>query len=85
MLEGANKITDAMQVTLGPRGRNVVLDKQFGTPKITKDGVTVAKEVELADRYQNLGVMLTRQVANRTNEVAGDGTTTAAVLCRSIF
>jgi chaperonin GroEL len=85
MLDGCNQLTDAVQVTLGPRGRNVVIDRQFGNPKITKDGVTVAKEIEFADRYINLGAMLTRQVSNRTNEIAGDGTTTAAVLTRAIF
>jgi len=85
MLEGCNKLADAVQVTLGPRGRNVVIDRQFGAPKITKDGVTVAKEVELADKYQNIGAQLVKQVANRTNEIAGDGTTTATVLARAIF
>ena len=85
MLDGCSKLTDAVQVTLGPRGRNVVIDRQFGNPKITKDGVSVAKEIEFSDRYINLGAMLTRQVSNRTNEIAGDGTTTAAVLTRAIF
>jgi chaperonin GroEL len=85
MLEGCNRLADAVQVTLGPRGRNVVIDKQFGGPKITKDGVTVAKEIELADRFQNLGAQLIKQVAQKTNEIAGDGTTTATVLARGIF
>lgn len=85
MLEGCNKLADAVQVTLGPRGRNVVIDRPYGAPKITKDGVTVAKEIELADKYQNIGAQLVKQVANRTNEIAGDGTTTATVLARAIF
>lgn len=85
MLEGANKLADAVQVTLGPRGRNVVLDRQFGAPKITKDGVTVAKEIEFADRYQNIGAQLVKQVASRTNDIAGDGTTTATILTRALF
>ena len=85
MLEGCNKLADAVQVTLGPRGRNVVIDKAFGAPKITKDGVTVAKEIELQDKYQNIGAQLVKQVASRTNEIAGDGTTTATVLARAIF
>jgi chaperonin GroEL len=85
MLEGANKLADAVSVTLGPRGRNVVLDKAFGGPKITKDGVTVAKEIEFGDRYQNIGAQLVKQVASRTNDIAGDGTTTATILTRAIF
>lgn len=85
MLEGCNKLADAVQVTLGPRGRNVVIEKAFGAPKITKDGVTVAKEIELQDKYQNIGAQLVKQVASRTNEIAGDGTTTATVLARAIF
>lgn len=85
MLEGCNKLADAVQVTLGPRGRNVVIDRQFGAPKITKDGVSVAKEIEFADRYQNIGAQLVKQVASRTNDIAGDGTTTATVLARAIY
>ena len=85
MLEGANKLADAVSVTMGPRGRNVVLDKAFGGPKITKDGVTVAKEIEFGDRYHNMGAQLVKQVASRTNDIAGDGTTTATVLARAIF
>lgn len=85
MLEGCNKLADAVQVTLGPRGRNVVIEKPYGGPKITKDGVTVAKEVELSDRYQNIGAQLVKSVAQKTNDVAGDGTTTATVLARAIF
>ena len=78
-------LADAVQVTLGPRGRNVVLDKTFGSPKITKDGVTVAKDIEFTDRYRNIGANLVKQVATKTNDEAGDGTTTATILARSIF
>merc|ERR1719182_566360 len=85
MLAGVDKLADAVQVTLGPKGRNVVLEQSFGAPKITKDGVTVAKAIEFADRHQNLGAQLVRQVANKTNDIAGDGTTTSTVLCRAIF
>jgi len=85
MLAGVDKLADAVQVTLGPKGRNVVLDQAYGAPKITKDGVTVAKGIEFRDRYQNIGAQLVRQVANRTNDIAGDGTTTATVLTRAIF
>ena len=74
-----------MQVTLGPKGRNVVIEQSFGAPKITKDGVTVAKAIEFADKHQNIGAQLVRQVASKTNDVAGDGTTTATVLTRAIF
>jgi len=85
MLEGVNMLADAVQVTLGPRGRNVVLDKTFGAPKITKDGVTVAKEIEFSNRYHNIGASLIKQVASQANDKAGDGTTTATILARSIF
>mgnify|MGYP001394611061 CR=1 FL=1 len=85
MLEGADMLADAVQVTLGPRGRNVVIDKQFGHPKITKDGVTVAKEIEFTDRYHNIGASLIKQVASQANDKAGDGTTTATILARAIF
>lgn len=85
MLEGVNKVADAVQVTLGPKGRNVLIDQTYGQPKITKDGVTVAKSVELADRYQNMGAQLIRQVASKANDEAGDGTTTATILTRAIF
>lgn len=85
MLEGCNRLADTVQVTLGPRGRNVVIDKPYGAPKITKDGVTVAKEIEFADKYQNIGAQLVKQVAQKTNDIAGDGTTTATVLARAIF
>src|SRR5438445_12481264 len=82
---GANAVARAVKVTLGPRGRNVVLDKKWGSPTITKDGVTVAKEVELADPYENMGAQLVREVASKTNDVAGDGTTTATVLAEGIY
>merc|ERR1719409_1361152 len=85
MLAGVDKLADAVQVTLGPKGRNVVLEQSFGAPKITKDGVTVAKGIEFKDKYHNLGAQLVRQVANKTNDIAGDGTTTSTVLCRAIF
>ena len=85
MLSGVDKLADAVQVTLGPKGRNAVLDQSFGAPKITKDGVTVAKNIEFKDRFMNMGAQLVRQVANKTNDQAGDGTTTATVLTRAIF
>lgn len=85
MLRGVNLLADAVQVTLGPKGRNVILDQNFGDPKITKDGVTVAKHIEFSDRYINLGASLVKSVANRSNNEAGDGTTTATVLAREIF
>jgi len=85
MLTGVDKLADAVSVTLGPKGRNVVIDQSYGAPKITKDGVTVAKSIEFADRFMNMGAQLVRQVANKTNDVAGDGTTTATVLTRAIF
>src|SRR3989440_10728482 len=81
---GVNKVADAVKVTLGPKGRNVVLDKKWGSPTITKDGVTVAKEIELEDPYENMGAQLVKEVASKTNDVAGDGTTTATVLAQSI-
>ena len=80
MLTGVNKLADAVKVTLGPKGRNVVMDKSFGAPRITKDGVTVAKEIELKDKFENMGAQLVRDVANKTNDSAGDGTTTATVI-----
>src|SRR5512134_3319518 len=82
---GVNKVADAVKVTLGPKGRNVVLDKKWGSPTITKDGVTVAKEIELEDRYENMGAQMVREVATKTSDVAGDGTTTATVLAEAIF
>ncbi len=83
--KGLDKLADAVKVTLGPRGRNVVIEKKFGSPLITKDGVTVAKEIELEDRFENLGAQLVKEVASKTNDVAGDGTTTATVLAQAIF
>jgi chaperonin GroEL len=85
MLEGVNQLADAVQVTLGPKGRNAILDQPFGAPKITKDGVTVAKHIEFSDRFMNMGAQLVRQVASNTNDVSGDGTTTATVLTRAIY
>jgi chaperonin GroEL len=82
---GVDDLTNAVKVTLGPRGRNVVLEKSFGAPRITKDGVTVAKEIELADHFENIGAQLVKEVAVRTGEVAGDGTTTATVLAQAII
>ena len=79
MLNGVNKLADAVKVTLGPKGRNVVIDKSFGAPRITKDGVSVAKEIELKDKFENMGAQMVRDVANKTNDLAGDGTTTATV------
>ncbi len=84
MLRGIDILADAVQVTLGPKGRNVVIDKSFGAPRTTKDGVTVAKEIELADKFENMGAQMVREVASKTNDVAGDGTTTATVLARAI-
>jgi chaperonin GroEL len=84
MLRGVNILADAVKVTLGPKGRNVVIDKSFGAPRITKDGVTVAKEVELEDKFENMGAQLVREVASKTNDIAGDGTTTATVLAQAI-
>ena len=81
---GVNKLADAVKVTLGPKGRNVVLDKKFGAPTITNDGVTIAKEVELEDPFENMGAQLVKEVATKTNDVAGDGTTTATVLAQAI-
>ena len=84
MLAGVDILANAVKVTLGPKGRNVVIDKSFGAPRITKDGVTVAKEIELADKFENMGAQMLREVASRTNDEAGDGTTTATVLAQSI-
>ncbi|MDO5704746.1 MAG: chaperonin GroEL [Paracoccus sp. (in: a-proteobacteria)] len=84
MLRGVNILADAVKVTLGPKGRNVVIDKSFGAPRITKDGVSVAKEIELADKFENMGAQMVREVASRTNDEAGDGTTTATVLAQAI-
>ena len=85
ILRGVNQLADVVKITLGPRGRNVVLDKKFGPPTITKDGVTVAKEIELEDKFENMGAQMVREVAQKTNDLAGDGTTTATVLAQAIF
>ncbi len=85
ILRGVNKLADAVQVTLGPKGRNVLIEKKFGSPLMTKDGVTVAKEIELKDKHENMGAALVREVASKTSDVAGDGTTTATVLARAIY
>ena len=85
LYEGVKKLNDAVKVTMGPRGRNVLIQKSFGAPAITKDGVSVAKEVELSDTLENMGASLVKEVANKTNDEAGDGTTTATVLAHAIF
>src|SRR5476651_2029596 len=84
MLRGVDILANAVRVTLGPKGRNVVLDKSFGAPRITKDGVTVAKDIELADKFENMGAQMVREVASKTSDLAGDGTTTATVLAQAI-
>src|SRR6201985_2561043 len=84
MLRGVDILANAVKVTLGPKGRNVVLDKSYGAPRITKDGVTVAKEIELTDKFENMGAQMLKEVASKTSDVAGDGTTTATVLAQSI-
>src|SRR5580765_7811212 len=84
MLKGINVLADAVTVTLGPRGRNVVLEKSWGAPNVTKDGVTVAKEIELPDKFENMGAQMVKEVASKTSDVAGDGTTTATVLARAL-
>ena len=84
MLRGVDILAQAVKVTLGPKGRNVILDKSYGAPRITKDGVTVAKEIELSDKFENMGAQMVREVASKTNDVAGDGTTTAIVLAQAI-
>ncbi|MEM6982280.1 MAG: TCP-1/cpn60 chaperonin family protein, partial [Pseudomonadota bacterium] len=84
MLTGVNILANAVKVTLGPKGRNVVLDKSFGSPVITKDGVSVAKEIELEDKFENMGAQMVKEVASKANDAAGDGTTTATVLAQSI-
>src|ERR1700709_2463830 len=81
---GVDKLADTVKVTLGPRGRNVVIDKKFGAPTITNDGVTIAREVELEDVFENMGAQLVKEVATKTNDVAGDGTTTATVLAQAL-
>src|ERR1700683_2053444 len=85
ILRGINILADAVKITLGPKGRNVVIDKKFGSPVITKDGVTVAKEIDLKDPLENLGAQMVKEVASKTSDVAGDGTTTATVLAQAIF
>src|SRR5687767_15161715 len=84
LLRGVVILANAVKVTLGPKGRNVVLDKSYGAPRITKDGVTVAKEIELADKFENMGAQMVKEVASRTSDLAGDGTTTATVLAQAI-
>src|SRR6202023_544885 len=84
LMRGVNKLADAVKVTLGPKGRNVVIDKKFGSPTITKDGVTVAKEIELKDNYEDMGAQMIKEVASKTSDIAGDGTTTATVLAQAI-
>ena len=83
--KGVDALADAVKVTLGPKGRNVIIDKPYGAPQITKDGVTVAKEIELEDKFQNMGAQLVKEVASKTNDDAGDGTTTATILAQSII
>lgn len=85
ILRGVNALAEAVKTTLGPKGRNVILDKKFGAPTVTKDGVTVAKEIELADPYENMGAQMVREVASKTSDIAGDGTTTATVLAQAIY
>src|SRR6187455_587211 len=84
MIVGVNILADAVKITLGPKGRNVVLERSFGAPTVTKDGVSVAKEIELKDKFENMGAQLVKEVASKTSDVAGDGTTTATVLAQSI-
>src|SRR5690554_4487514 len=84
MLRGVDILANAVKVTLGPKGRNVIIDKSFGAPRITKDGVSVAKEIELEDKFENMGAQMVREVASKTNDIAGDGTTTATVLAAAI-
>src|SRR5246500_968704 len=84
MLRGVDILANAVRVTLGPKGRNVILDKSYGAPRITKDGVTVAKEIELADKFENMGAQMVKEVASRTSSVAGDGTTTATILAHAM-
>src|SRR5476651_828128 len=85
LLKGVQKLSHAVVATLGPRGRNVVIDKKFGSPTVTKDGVTVAKEIELEDAYENMGAQMVKEVASKTSDIAADGTTTATVLAEAIF
>src|SRR3990167_8028428 len=85
ILDGVNALANAVKVTLGPKGRNVIIEKSFGSPTITKDGVSVAKEIELEDRFANMGAQMVKEVASKTSDVAGDGTTTATVLAQAIY
>src|ERR1700689_4289853 len=85
VLAGVNALADVVKVTLGPKGRNVVIERSYGAPVITKDGVTVAKEIELEDHFENMGAQMVREVASKTSDVAGDGTTTATVLAQAIY
>ena len=85
MLKGVNTLANAVKATLGPKGRNVIIEKSFGAPRITKDGVSVAKEIELKDKFENLGAQAIKEVASKTNDIAGDGTTTSTVLAQAIF
>ena len=85
VLRGVNLLADAVTVTLGPKGRNVILEKSWGAPTVTKDGVSVAKEIQLEDKFENMGAQMVKEVASKTSDVAGDGTTTATVLSRAIF
>ena len=85
MLRGVEKLSNAVKVTLGPKGRNVILDKKFGSPAVTKDGVSVAKEIELEDAFENMGAQMVKEVASKTSDIAGDGTTTATVLAEAIY
>jgi len=85
MIKGVDAMADAVKVTLGPKGRNVLINRSWGSPKITKDGVTVAKEIELEDRFENMGAQMVREVASKTSDEAGDGTTTATILARAIY
>src|SRR3954452_22406407 len=85
ILRGVNRLADAVKVTLGPKGRNVIIDRKFGSPTITKDSVTVAKEIDLRNALENMGAQMVREVASKTSDVAGDGTTTATVLAQAIY
>src|SRR3954453_22464591 len=85
VLQGVDVLANAVKVTLGPKGRNVVLEKSFGAPRVTKDGVTVAKEIELEDKFENMGAQMLKEVASKTSDIAGDGTTTATVLAQAIM
>ena len=85
ILNGVNTLADAVKITLGPKGRNVIIDRSYGAPNVTKDGVTVAREIELEDKFENMGAQMVKEVASKTSDVAGDGTTTATILAQAIF